>query len=334
MVHLGCGALLAFASPAFAEQADADAPSGANDPRATTDAQRSEMTTKARELFEEGLALYEADNFEPACAKLLESHNTSAEVRTLGLLAACQEKRGLLASAWRTYVDTALLAAERSDELGAVARERAFALEPRVPRLVIKLPKLDGLVVHRDGKLVSSAELESALHLDPGAVELVVAAKRHEEFRARVLMKESEETVVEVRMVPVQPKPDPTPPESEGLSPLVPIGIVTTVLGLGSLGVGIGFGLAAKDANDESTVIHGSCAGSSCDVGRLLREDAQSYASISTATIVGGLVAVAGGTVMFAVGLSGAAGEPTPDEPNATMNLSFGLGHAQLAGSW
>lgn len=316
-------------TPALAQQDEPPTPV-ASEPTDAPPAE-SETSTKARTLFDEGLALYEAGDYVPACARLTESNNTRAEVRTLGLLAACLDKRGLLASAWRTYIETALLAAQRADDLEAVARERAFGLEERVPRLLIKLPLLEGLVVRLDNNVLSAAELQSALHLDPGTAELVVTANGRQEFRAVVRLEESVETVVEVSLRPVEPKtipPPPKPEERDKVSPLVPIGIVAGSLGLAALGIGIGFGVAAKDANDESILIRDSCAGSVCDRGRLLREDAQSYATISTASFIGGLVAVAGGTVMFAVGLS------TTDEAPGATRVSLGIGSAQLEGSW
>lgn len=331
---LACAvASVTFASSAIAEQAAApEEPATQPSADAIAPTEAIEGSPVARALFEEGLALYQAESWEAACAKLAESQRVEASVRTLGLLASCQEKRGLVATAWRGYVDAAVLAAERADDLGAVARERAFALEARVPRLVIQVKDEPGLVVRCDGKQVSREDLASMLYLDPGRVEIVVTLQGRETFRTTALLEESKKTivVVPVERGPVAPKP--LPPEVAAIDPLVPLGIAVAVLGLGSIGVGAGFGAAAKDANDESILIQDTCSGASCDAGRALREDAQTYATISTATIVSGLIAAAGGTVMFAVALSDASDAESAPSPAPT--LAFGLGHARLEGSW
>src|SRR5262245_40022593 len=61
---------------------------------AQTDAQRADQ------LFKEGRALFDKRNFEEACAKLAESDQLNPTINAIGLLAACHEEQGLIASAW------------------------------------------------------------------------------------------------------------------------------------------------------------------------------------------------------------------------------------------
>src|SRR5262245_30895164 len=92
----------------------------------------------AERLFEEGRALFQEKRFAQACTKLSESDRAEPSVGTRGLLAACHEQIGKLATAQREYVETAELARRAGDAREAFARDRAQALEARVPRLAVQ----------------------------------------------------------------------------------------------------------------------------------------------------------------------------------------------------
>jgi hypothetical protein len=98
-------------------------------------------TTRAEALFEEGRKLYEEKRFQEACDRLSESERLDPAVGTLGLLAGCHEAMGLLATARREFLTTAERADKSKDERAAFARQRAAALEPRIPKITIRLQR-------------------------------------------------------------------------------------------------------------------------------------------------------------------------------------------------
>ena len=87
-------------------------------------------TTLAEGLFREGKALMQAKDYAQACPKLAESLRQDAATGTQLALALCQEKQGLLASAWTNFSSVASNARrEGRPDREKVARERAAALE-------------------------------------------------------------------------------------------------------------------------------------------------------------------------------------------------------------
>ena len=93
-------------------------------------------SAEAEALFEQGRKLYDAGRYEEACERLEGSQRIEPSVGTLGLLAACFERQGRLASAWERYIETATRARVCGDKRGVFARDRATVLERRVPTLM------------------------------------------------------------------------------------------------------------------------------------------------------------------------------------------------------
>ena len=82
-------------------------------------------------------------------------------------------------------------------------------------------------------------------------------------------------------------------------------GIVTGTVGLAGLGVGLGFGIAAKN---DADIAHEFCDGNECRTQRGLdaAKDASDAASVSTvAFIAGGVLAALGITFLVAGGEDG-----------------------------
>lgn len=127
----------------------------------------------AEALFAEGRRLMEAGTLPEACSKFEASQRLDPGVGTMLNLAECYEKSGRTASAWAEFreVISAARAAE-SKEREDLARQRAAVLESKLSRLTIALSPdaagVRGLEVRRDGTLIDSAELGSAIPVDPG----------------------------------------------------------------------------------------------------------------------------------------------------------------------
>src|SRR6188474_1578744 len=64
----------------------------------------------AKALFDQGKTLFAEGKYGEACAKLEASFKLAALSSTRGLLGACYEKVGRLASAWAAYRDSAAIA--------------------------------------------------------------------------------------------------------------------------------------------------------------------------------------------------------------------------------
>lgn len=264
---------------------------------------RSEAATKADALFQEGKRLLEAGSFEPACALLAQSDALDPTVSALGLLAACHEQRGMLATAWREYQETARRAESARDDRGEFARQRAAALAPRLPKIVVRVAQpAPGLEIRRDGERHAGDAIGAEIAVDPGAHEIAVTAPGRVEQRVRVIAKESLVITVDVpELAPIAappPAPAAPPPETyaQRLGARLPAGIAVGGVGLVALGIGIGFGVAALNQNLESRTIYNTCKApgapaGACDEGRALRDSAFRNGTLST---VGFGVAAAG----------------------------------------
>jgi tetratricopeptide (TPR) repeat protein len=134
-----------------------------------------------------------------------------------------------------------------------------------------------------------------------------------------------------------EPVPQPvTQPESapvQGLSGLRKAGIVIGSLGLAGLGVGAGFGLAAKSAADEASDL---CDGNACRTqhGVDVSEDALRSATIATIALsAGGGLAALGLTFVLA---GRSSGDDSRDSAKAWVApvVASGGGGAALAGRW
>ncbi|MRG91382.1 hypothetical protein [Polyangium spumosum] len=257
-----------------------------------TPADPSEKATLAETLFQDGKRLLEQGAFVEACAKLAQSDALDPAIGTLGLLAACHEQEGRVATAWREYGETAARAAAVNDERGAFARQRASALEPELPRLLVRLPQsANGIAVFRNGVRLLPDELGVAQPVDPGTYEIIARSSGRPEFRATVTARPRNVAEVEIpafaRAAPAdtaKKTPAVVPPiasTAKGLGPRKIGAIVAGGVGLAGFAVATGMGLSASSKNAASISLQETCVGSSCARGRELREDALGSAMVA-----------------------------------------------------
>lgn len=281
--------------------------------------------TLAETLFQDGKRLLERGAFVEACTKLAQSDALDPAIGTLGLLAACHEQEGRTATAWREYGETARRAEAVNDERGAFARQRASALEPELPRLLVRLPKgAEGIAVFRNGVRLSSDELGVAVPIDPGTYEIVAQHSGRPEFRATITAQPRKVTEVEIpdesRPAPVAPpKKDPARLDagtsnlrtSKDLGPRKVGAIVAGGMGFTGLAVAGAFALSAGSRNAASVSIEASCTtAASCERGRELREDALRSATV--ANIAFGIGAAGAVTALVLALLPERAEAPKP----------------------
>jgi hypothetical protein len=251
-------------------------------------------------LFEKGRALYDEGRFAEACDALAASDSLDPSIGAAGLLAACLEAKGLIATAYRKYVDAADRASAVHDARETFARERADALRPRLPILIVRTNRSEsGLEVYRDGEVV---RLGTPEFVDPGLRHILARAPSKKEWHTSVSLSPGER--LEVIVPPLEGAapartttraPARPLPAAVGTSTQRPIGWVA--LGLGSVGIGVGTvtGLMAVVSKNE---LDDSCGDDLRTCPTSVRDDAERYNGLRTATTlalgIGAGVAVLG----------------------------------------
>lgn len=170
-------------------------PAWARDPAAAEALYRS-----AREASKKG-------DWERACAQFAESQRLDPAPGTLINLADCEEKRGLIASAWSHYVEVEPQF-KPADPRAAFAHEHAAALDPRIPRITIKVepPLPADARVFRDDVELGRASLGVPLPVEPGAHTIIVKLGSAE-TRAPISVSEGSTTDVVVTAPGTAPEP-------------------------------------------------------------------------------------------------------------------------------
>lgn len=145
----------------------------------------------AQTLFYEARALMKDGRYTEACPKLEESLKLDDGIGTRFNLADCNEHLGKVATAWASFLDVAALSkAGNQAEREKVARKRAQALEPRLPKLTIDVDAVaavqPGLEVTRDGVVVGAAAWGTPTPVDPGSHKIVVRANAKQPWEATV----------------------------------------------------------------------------------------------------------------------------------------------------
>jgi hypothetical protein len=294
---------------------------GASHARADDD---KATTEKANKLFDDGMRLVKQGSYGEACPKLEEARKLANGLGVTLYLADCFENIGRTASAQSLFIQAEHLAHEKKDAREKVARDRAARLAPLVPTLTIRLPataatpapeeETAGLEVTDNDTPVPKESWGKARSVDPGAHVVRASAPHKKPWSVEVKLDKGSESVdvpaleddaapapiASAPPVAEEPKPPVAPPaHAESRSPQKLLGLGAAGVGVVSLGLGAYFGLHAKSKLDESTS-DGHCADQKCDpTGIDLHDQAQSSAVVSTIAFAVGVVAVAGGAVLY-----------------------------------
>lgn len=170
----GFVATLALATPRDAAaapdvaQASVDAPAPSDAP----------VPSPARALFKEARELAVKGDYAAACPKFEKSMSLEPGLGTQFNLADCWEHIGRTMSAQALFMGAAASAkAAGQFEREQVLRERAAALEPRIPRLVIEVDGTDPKLIVKRGDLPLDSDVYGkAKPVDPGSYEIVAKA--------------------------------------------------------------------------------------------------------------------------------------------------------------
>ena len=305
----------------------------------------------AEALFDQGKKLMATGNAAAACPKFEESLRSAPGLGTMLWLADCYEVTGRTASAWGEFREAAAFAAERGDPREKIARKRAAALDPKLSKLVIAVPKdraVPGLEIRRDGIVVKDAAWGTEVPVDPGTHTIVASApnKKPWENTVRVPIGTGTTTVTvnaladaekppppppsPVATTPSAPTPEPPAPERASQSPQRTVGLVVAGVGVVSLGLGAYFGLRAKSQLDDSNAGHCNAAGVCDSAGLQGRVDALNSATASTIAFIAGGALAAGGAILYLT----APKTRTPGSVSVGPTVAAGGAGVVARGAW
>ncbi len=262
----------------------------------------------AQALFDEGRQLMAEGRTAEACPRFEESQRLDSGLGTQYHLADCYELVGRLASAHTLFLEVAAqaeaLGQKRREQL---ARERAEAVLPKLPKLSIDVPHAAAkeLVIERDGSVVGRPQWGLAVPVDPGVHRVRASAPGHAPWQVAVDIP-NDPAVRRVSVPPLEPRVSFLTPTSRK------VGLGALGVGVAALGVGGVFAVQAHSKNQDSN--RAGCTDSGCPTAgsRALRQAAVDAGNRATWAVGGGLVSLAAAAVLFWV-VPGEAGDTTGD---------------------
>lgn len=297
-------------------------------------------------LFTAGKSLLAEGKVSEACEKFEESHRLEPLLGALLNLANCREQEGRLATAWTRWGEAADLAAQTGDARKDFADERRRELEPRLPKLEIRVSgDPGGMLIFSDGAEVRTALRGVPVPVDPG--EHVVEVTKDDEvlFREKILSEEGKLRSVELDLAkiatqpslgrrqgapPKKPPPLPAKPIETGTSTQAVVGFIVGGTGIAAAAAGFVFGglaLGEKSSADDPSncTSQGACAQTGLDA----ISQAETFSHVSTGLVIGGATLTALGLVLVLTAPSDAASEL---EQRARLEPTIHLGLAPNPG--
>jgi hypothetical protein len=304
---------------------------------------------EAQALFDEGRSLVEHRQFPEACPKFAESQRLDPGIGTELWLADCYENNGQVASAWASFKEAAAAAALVHDKRETVARDRATALETKIPRLMIVVSDTaaaQGLEVRRDGVIMAATAWGFALPVDPGVHTIAASALGHKSWSTTVqiagradtlqvtipALEDAPQLAAQERtaapradMIETQPPPALEPPHDTAGNGQRWAGALLAGAGLLGVGVGTFFSFDAKSTYDASN--QGECSTDNLctKAGLHDRDVANQKALVATLAMGIGAAAVLGGGIMYFFAPRGGSASVAfaPDAHGAAMRAAL-----------
>ena len=285
----------------------------------------------AEALFRSGRELMAQDRYAEACPKFAESLQLDRRLGTLMNLALCHEKEGKTASAWAEYVQAGEIA-KRSGQTDReqLTRERARALEPGLPRVIVEAAAIPGLSVTLADKPIGSGAYGTPVPVDPGDHVVRATAPGKMPYTASFALSGGSGEAHRIPIPELEPEAASPPLAANGAGALgaqaTPstspetqssqagnvqrsVGLATGAAGVASLVIGGVFGLVAKSTYDHALASecggsYGSCSAAGVQDGKT----AQSQAVVSTIAFGAGAALCAGGAILFFTAPTGGSG--------------------------
>ncbi|MCX5742279.1 MAG: hypothetical protein NT062_07265 [Proteobacteria bacterium] len=288
---------------------------------------------KADALFKKGKKLLDQKRYAEACEAFESSDKLDASIGTKLNAAKCFEDWGKLATSLRWYRAAEKAATEAKDERLAKIHEHLVEVDGDTPRLTLRTAKDadTSVVVLLDG---APAKLDETIEVDPGAHVVEYPTEGGAMKKKVVPVERGGASDVKLdlpkrrpgQVVPPRPKPvgEPVvtpPPKVELDDPGKSRRILGYGLGgLGVVGVGVSTYLTLSARGDYRDALASHCGGSStnCDTqGLSITHDARTKANIATVVFSAGLLAIAGGVVLYVLAPKATAHEEDAGEEAA-----------------
>jgi hypothetical protein len=254
----------------------------------------------AEAVFREGREAAARGDKKTACAKFEESVRLARAPGPLLNVADCEESSGRLVSAAKRWQEGIALLDPGDDRL-PFAKERAAALDKRLPRLTVRVsPGSSGARVEIDGVLVPPSEAGKPQPVDPGAHKVVVTSGASA-GDAAVTVAEGERREVTVTLASAAGGGDGGPSAAEPGSGLRTAGFIAA--GVGALGLAV-FGVTAGLLSSRSATVEAQCdAQKQCSQeGFDAAESGKALVPVNTAAMIIGIAGVTAGVTLLVVG--------------------------------
>ena len=289
-------------------------------------AQSGTLQQQADALFAEGRDLLEKGKFPEACAKLARSAELSPAVGTLTNVGYCNEQIGKFRSAMNAYAEAEALATAVGDQKrAAFAKERFAAVEPRAPKLVLRLtpPEPRDLTLKRNGVAMPKTDLDRQVAVDPQDYGLEASAPGFVTWKSTVVVR-GDGALVTVVVPPLEHEAAQVAAvraETFTLRRVAAVGL--GALSMFALGGGVAVGLAAKSRYDDAS---SHCDGAGCDAtGASIQSGAAAQGNVATALIVLGILSGGGAVYLWLTGAPASRGAPSRAvrSRGATLGATF-----------
>lgn len=277
-------------------------------------AQATGREAEARELFQQGREVFKQGDWRRALNLFQKSQEIYPAPGTLLNVASCEEKLGLVASAWEHF-QRVVAELPATDARVAIARERSTALEPRVPRVRLSLvPRAPaGTTITRNGVVIPGSSLGTEMRIDPGEHEVVVTAPGWPARRYKLTLSEGKRVVAVLkpgsktedersggapRTAEELSEPEKPPPAPSAINGKRTAGLVIGGIGLVGLGIGGATGIMAIVMNNkvkELCPMPKQCTTEGVAIGDM----GQTMATVSTVSLAAGLAGVGGGIALL-----------------------------------
>lgn len=283
-------------------------------------AQSKEDLAKARELFQEGIALAAGNNCSGAIAKYKEVARLVRMTPQVAFnIAECEERLGKLVSAVgnlrlaQSQLEDPKVRAKAKD-VAAQVDARIASLEERIPRLTVKRGKgAETATLSLDGTELGSTQIGSEMTVDPGPHELVarIGEKDAAKKTFTIAEKEAQEVEIEVDLEalrqaekpvetakPVETSAPPPPPPDTGGSKVPGIVVLSVGVAIAGAGVGLFFGPRQSTINELEEVCGEdkrcpASAQETSDQGKLYTGLAEGAWGLGGAAIITGVILLA-----------------------------------------
>ena len=202
------------------------------------------------------------------------------------------------------YAEAEALATAVGDQKrAAFAKERFATVEPRAPKLVLRLtpPEPRDLTLKRNGVAMPKTDLDRPVAVDPQDYGLEASAPGFVTWKSTVVVR-GDGALVTVVVPPLEHEAAqvvaPARAETFTLRRVAAVGL--GALSMFALGGGVAVGLAAKSRYDDAS---SHCDGAGCDAtGASIQSGAAAQGNVATALIALGILSGGGAVYLWLTG--------------------------------